>query len=155
MSLILSTGTNLGNRLENLVNAKEELCKHFSLLEESNVYESPAVDYTLQPDFLNQVLEFKIPEENPYEVLYIINSIENDFGRSRVIDKGPRTLDIDILFWKTEIIDNDKLTIPHPRLFNRSFIVLPLKELSGFTNLSEKFEFPKTFDNTCWLFQKV
>lgn len=150
MSLVVSTGSNLGNRQEHLSLAKTNLCRSYSLEEESRIYESPAVDYLNQPDFLNQILVFKLPDENPQSVISNILTIEKELGRVRNIDKGPRTVDIDILFWGREEISIEGLQVPHPRLFQRSFIVLPLKELKIFPYLSETFQFPNSFENKAW-----
>lgn len=154
MSLIISTGSNIGDRVENLNLALEELSKSFQLIEASNIYESPAVDYLNQPDFLNQVLSFEIPKITPTQTIELTLSIEKNLGRKRHIDKGPRTIDIDILFWGTEKIDLDQLTVPHPRLFERSFIVLPLKELKAFETLNNHYSFPEQFSNTAYPFSK-
>lgn len=150
-NLIISTGSNIGERVEFLQNALDILSKEFTLVQKSNVYESPAVDYLNQPDFLNQVLHFHTTYSSPDLVLEKTMEIEKDFGRKRNIDKGPRTLDIDLLFWNLETVKNDNLEIPHPRLFQRSFIVKPLSELKYFSNLREKFKFPTEFDNSCWV----
>ena len=150
MSLVISTGSNLGNRESNLLAAKSELSDIFKLIEESPIYESPAVDYLNQPDFLNQILAFEIPEQKPEEVIESILKLELSLGRKREIDKGPRTIDIDILFWDQETIDLPQLQVPHPRLFERSFIVLPLKELQVFDYLSKAFNFPDLFPNQAW-----
>lgn len=153
MSLIISTGSNLKDRVFFIHKAKELLCEQFKLIEESNIYESPAVDYLNQPDFLNQVLHFELPTISPSETLTIINNIEADCGRERFIDKGPRTLDIDILFWSTQTINEPNLTIPHPRQFQRSFIICPLMELKVFDSLKTQFKFSDKFDNKCWVFK--
>ncbi len=150
MALIVSTGSNLGQREAHLSKAKEALLEHYNLLEESRIYESPAVDYTSQPDFLNQVLAFETPEIGPEEVIQNILSIEKYLGRVRNIDKGPRSVDIDILFWDNQIINTENLEVPHPRLFDRSFIVLPLKELKIYSSLTKTFNFPTDFDNEAW-----
>ncbi len=147
MSLIISLGTNLGNKSENLNLAKLELQKNFVLKQESTIYQSKAVDYTEQPSFLNQILEFELPELKPISVLNIALEIEKRLGRRRDIPKGPRTIDIDILFWGLDIIDMPDLNVPHPRLFERSFIVLPLKELAFYNTLQQKFSFPQVFCN--------
>jgi 2-amino-4-hydroxy-6-hydroxymethyldihydropteridine diphosphokinase len=147
MSLVISLGTNLGDKSQNLELAKIELKKIFKLKQESSVYQSKAVDYTDQPGFLNQILEFDLPVQSPEEVLLVVLGIEKDLGRLRQIPKGPRTIDIDILFWGLETIDLPQLEVPHPRLFERSFIVLPLKELDYFNTLQQKFSFPQVFCN--------
>jgi 2-amino-4-hydroxy-6-hydroxymethyldihydropteridine diphosphokinase len=153
MSLVLSTGTNLGSREQNLLDAKSRLENYFKLIACSNIYQSPAVDYLDQPDFLNQVLEFELPnEQKPESVLQIILEIELEMGRRRDILKGPRTLDIDILFWGLDKFNEPNLTIPHPRLFERSFIVKPLFELPFAATLKNHFQFPKAFSNTAEIF---
>jgi len=152
MSLVISTGSNLGDRVNHLKLARTELSKHFNLIEESQIYESPAVDYTQQPDFLNQILSFDLPKLTPQNTIELILKIEKNLGRVRNIDKGPRSVDIDILFWDTKKISTDSLQVPHPRLFQRSFIVLPLKELDVFSYLIKSFNFPEHFDNQAWPF---
>lgn len=151
MSLIISTGSNIGERESFLEKAKTVLSQKYKLIESSNIYESPAVDYLNQPDFLNQVLVFELPTDEPKEVLTFLLNLEKEMGRLRNIDKGPRTIDLDILFWDDKKIDSETLSIPHPRLFQRSFIVKPLKELEVFNKLENNFSFPNKFDNSCWL----
>lgn len=154
-NLILSTGSNLNNREELLHNVKNTLANTFLLVEESQIYESKAVDYLNQPDFLNQVLHFTTNFKSPGEVLEETLKIEKLFGRERKIDKGPRTIDIDILFWNLEIIERPNLQIPHPRLFQRSFIVTPLKELKYSYQIQTKFLLPNKFDSDCWIFSST
>ena len=155
MSLIISTGSNIGDRLNHLKQAKKKLCSKLELIQESNVYCSRALDYLEQPDFLNQVLEFKLPKNKaPHEILHTALSIEKTMGRVRTIDKGPRTIDIDLLFWGKETIVNSSLQIPHPRLFDRSFIVLPLMELPFFQSLKSSFTFKTAFENEASIFRK-
>ncbi len=148
MSLFIATGSNLGDKLLHLKEARDILSTHFKFIAESRIYESPAVDYLNQPNFYNQVLEFKVPDELPQNVIKKLLEIENLMGRNRIIPKGPRVIDIDILFWNFDQISLPDLTIPHPRLFERSFVVLPLSELPGFLILKTKFSFKFTFDNT-------
>ncbi|MBK23882.1 MAG: 2-amino-4-hydroxy-6-hydroxymethyldihydropteridine diphosphokinase [Halobacteriovorax sp.] len=155
MALIISLGSNIGNRLENLKQAKKFLSEKLELKSQSRVYRSPAVDYLDQPEFLNQVLQFKIPNISPQECLQILLSIEVKMGRIRKISKGPRVIDIDLLFWSIDTIDSPNLEVPHPRLFQRSFIVLPLKELPIFETLSSKFDFPSQFCNEAFPLDNV
>jgi 2-amino-4-hydroxy-6-hydroxymethyldihydropteridine diphosphokinase len=147
MSLFIATGTNLGDRKQNLIRAKTLLTAYLKLIAASKIYESPAVDYLNQPDFYNQVLEFEIPKENPLEIMCLLLKIELEMGRNREIPKGPRLIDLDILFWDTLKIEEPDLILPHPRLFERSFVVLPLSELPGFKNLQKNFSFSFSFDN--------
>lgn len=147
-SFFIATGSNLGDRKLNLTRAKDKLMDHFVILAQSRMYESPAVDYLNQPDFYNQVLEFQLPENmEAREVMALLLQIEQDMGRDRQIPKGPRIIDLDILFWGLEVFHTDILEIPHPRLFERSFVVLPLSELPGFEVLKKKFEFKFHFNN--------
>jgi 2-amino-4-hydroxy-6-hydroxymethyldihydropteridine diphosphokinase len=146
MSLIIATGSNIGDSLNFLRRAKSKLEKVFNFVAESRVYASHAVDYENQPDFFNQVLEFELPDLSPDSVMQTLLEIEKEFGRKRDIPKGPRTIDLDILFYGLEEVQTESVTVPHPRLFQRSFVVLPLQELPYYETLSQKFEFPTSFD---------
>ena len=148
MSLILATGSNLGDKGEHLQQALEELSIHFKFIASSDVYKSAAVDYVNQPDFLNQVLEFELPNLSPRETIKLILEIEKKLGRVRNIDKGPRTVDIDIIFWNTKKINEPDLIIPHPRWQDRSFVVLPLQQLPFFKTIQKTFIIPSTFNNS-------
>ena len=147
MSLIIGIGSNLGERHLFLSKAITSLAQRLALVEVSSVYQSKAIEYSNQPDFLNQVLEFEIPKNlKPSEVLKITMAIELDLGRNRIINKGPRNIDIDLIFWGLEKISTDSLTIPHPGALSRSFVVKPLRELPFFSTLEQHFEFPKAFN---------
>lgn len=148
MSLFIATGTNLGNKKQNLIDAKNELLKYFELIAESRIYHSKAVDYTNQDDFFNQVIEFKTPNLTPDEIMNILLNTEIILGRKRDIPKGPRIIDLDILFIDDLKIQTKLVNIPHPRLFERSFVVLPLSELPGFNTLKKHFAFPLEFSNS-------
>jgi len=145
MSLIIATGSNIGNKLKHLKDVKERLAKSFVFIAESEIFESEAVDYFDQPDFFNQVLEFEIPNLEPLVVLNQLLQIEKEFGRIRDIDKGPRTIDIDIIFWNTEHISKPGLTVPHPSWFERSFVVRPLQQLPFFQTVEKCFKIPNEF----------
>lgn len=146
-SFFIATGTNLGDRKKYLDDAKAILKKEFTFIAESRIYESPAVDYLNQPDFYNQVLEFKLPITAPEVVMKRLLEIEKEMGRNRDVPKGPRIIDLDILFWSDKKIESETLIVPHPRLFERSFVVLPLSELPGFKELQKHFEFKFAFTN--------
>lgn len=147
MSLIVATGSNIGNKVHHLNNAKLALCEHFYLIKASDIFSSEAVDYLDQPDFFNQVLEFEIPSKHPEAVIDLLLDIEKNFGRKRDIDKGPRTLDIDIIFWGLEEINiAHKLCVPHPRWSERSFVVKPLKQLPFFQTIKKYFKIPECFE---------
>ena len=149
MSLFIATGTNLGDRKHQLDLAKNHLQNYFELIAESRIYESPAVDYLNQPDFYNQVLEYKIPANiKPLECMHLLLKIEAEMGRQRSVAKGPRLIDLDILFWDDLKMESDELSLPHPRAFERSFVILPLSELPGYKILQTKFSFPTSFTNS-------
>ena len=139
MSLILSLGSNLGNRANYLTGARNELKNIFQEKKASHIYESEAVDYTHQPPFLNQVIEYERPPMSPHEVLKIILTMEKNFHRTRTINKGPRTLDIDLIFFGSLKVSSPDLQIPHPLWAHRAFIYWPLHELPGFKNLKSLF----------------
>lgn len=147
MSLIIATGSNIGDSKSNLQEARAELEKHFTLTAQSRIYTSAAVDYLNQPDFFNQVLEFQIPKQyTPEDVMDLLLKIELSMGRKRDISKGPRTIDIDMIFWGLTEINTPLLTVPHPRWSQRSFIVYPLQELPFFKTIEKCFTIPKSFD---------
>lgn len=146
MSLIIATGSNLDRPLEYLERAKLKLSEHFNFEAESRIYSSKAVDFTDQPDFFNQVLQFKLPQRPPHQVLALLLEIEINLGRLRTIKRGPRTIDLDILFYGLDSFQEPDLEIPHPRLWYRSFVVRPLRELPYFSILNDHFDFADSFD---------
>ena len=148
MSLILATGTNLGDREENLLKAKNLLSQYFTFIAQSRIYKSPAIEYEDQPEFFNQVLEFKTPSGIPTEIMDQILNIERELGRERDIPKGPRIIDIDIIFWKLDQISEPNLSVPHPAWQDRSFVALPLQDLPYFQTLKKSFIIPTKFNNT-------
>jgi 2-amino-4-hydroxy-6-hydroxymethyldihydropteridine diphosphokinase len=143
MSLVIATGSNLGDKLNNLRQAKLALASVWNLTAESRIYCSAAVDYENQPDFFNQVLEFNLPNLSPEKAMTTMLEIEQQFGRSRDIPKGPRM--IDIIFWGHETHHTNHVTIPHPRWLERSFVVRPLQELPFFKSIEKCFTIPRTF----------
>jgi 2-amino-4-hydroxy-6-hydroxymethyldihydropteridine diphosphokinase len=146
MSLILATGSNIGNSIQTLNEASDVLDQRFGLIAKSQIYISKAIEYENQPDFYNQVLEFNLSALlTPDEVMRDLLKIEKNFGRNRDIPKGPRTLDIDIIFWGLKKINSEHITIPHPRWKERSFVVKPLQELPFFQTIEKCFTIPKSF----------
>ncbi len=148
MSLILATGSNIGDREANLNLAMKELKNIFQLTAKSQIYKSAAIEYEDQPEFFNQVLEFETPSINPHTAMKEILKIEKKLGRRRDIPKGPRTIDIDIVFWDLEQIKSRELTIPHPAWNQRSFVIEPLKELPYFQTIIKHFNIPSQINNT-------
>jgi 2-amino-4-hydroxy-6-hydroxymethyldihydropteridine diphosphokinase len=129
----LLTGGNIGNRMEFLFNAKEQIQKRCgSIVQESSVYETDAWGKEEQEAFLNQVLKIKTVLQAD-ELLNTVLQIEQDLGRKREVKYGPRTIDIDILFFNDKIINLEGLKIPHPQMQNRRFVLTPLNEIAGDT----------------------
>lgn len=136
MSLFVALGSNLGDSISTLAMAFSELRKHFRPIALSRIYYSRAIGYLDQPDFYNQVAEFELPSSHPKDVLKILMETETKLGRIRDIKMGPRTLDLDFLFFGDQTYHDHSLDVPHPRLWTRSFVVLPLRELPGYKALS-------------------
>lgn len=137
--MILGLGSNLGDRLANIKNAIAALQHYFTEQAQSKIYASAAVDYLDQPPFYNLVIQYALPSIPPTKALDICLNIEHQLGRQRTIPKGPRNIDIDLLFWGTEQITLPTLQVPHPRWSQRSFVYFPLQELPAASLLAEHF----------------
>jgi 2-amino-4-hydroxy-6-hydroxymethyldihydropteridine diphosphokinase len=128
--IYLSLGSNLGDREANLRDAIVALeADGVHVLRVSPIYETEPVDYLDQAWFLNLVLEADTVLA-PQELLDLIGRIERELGRVRDIPKGPRTLDIDILFYGAGVLQSPELKIPHPRIADRRFVLAPLADLA-------------------------
>jgi 2-amino-4-hydroxy-6-hydroxymethyldihydropteridine diphosphokinase len=125
----LSLGSNLGDREANLRAAIEELKEFGKVAAVSSFYETEPVEVTAQPWFLNCAVKFDT-EKMPRQLISAILAIEQGMGRQRKQQKGPRTIDIDILFFGSSIIDIPSLTVPHPHLHERRFVLEPLVEIA-------------------------
>ncbi len=129
-TVYLSLGSNLGDRERNLREAIRMLGEAgVRALRVSSLYETEPVDVRDQPWFLNLVVEAET-ELFPKQLLARIRKIEFELGRKRVRPKGPRTADIDILLYGDSVIETGELTVPHPRLAERRFVLEPLAELA-------------------------
>lgn len=95
----------------------------------SSVYETAPIGYTEQNNFLNMVIEVQT-DLDELQLLDVCQKIEFELGRKRTIKNGPRTVDLDILFYNDENIQLDRLIIPHPRLYERAFVLVPLVEVA-------------------------
>lgn len=138
-NVYLSLGSNIGNRLEYLREAVQMLHNHkqIKVVNISSVYETDPVGYEEQALFLNIVVQIET-SLNPSSVLEKCQSIENELGRKRIIRWGPRTIDLDILLYNHENIVSDKLIIPHPRIEERAFVLVPLIEIAPDIKLPNK-----------------
>ena len=125
----LGLGSNLGDRQHNLARAVELLAEKVSIEKLSSLYETEPIGYREQPWFLNAVCE-ATTSLTPEELLILAKEIEVALGRLPSFSNAPRPMDIDILFYGNEIIHSTQLTIPHPRLEERAFVLLPLAEIA-------------------------
>ncbi|HBG15547.1 MAG TPA: 2-amino-4-hydroxy-6-hydroxymethyldihydropteridine diphosphokinase [Firmicutes bacterium] len=128
-TLAIALGANQGNREQNLKEAGKKLSFFIEDLVFSSVYETEPVGYQQQPWFLNQVCLGKT-SHFPLELLFELKAIEKELGRVPGPRFGPRLLDLDILFYDRWVLDSALLTIPHPRLWERSFVLQPLLEIA-------------------------
>ena len=145
MSLIIAIGSNLNDPLDNLELARKFLSEKFTLIAQSRIYTSLAVDYEAQPDFFNQVLEYQIPALTPDEVMNWLLATELAMGRIRDVSRGPRIIDLDIILWGIETHHTKLVDIPHPRWLERSFVIRPIQELPFFKTIEKCFTIPMSF----------
>lgn len=131
MMIFLGLGSNEGNRRQNLENCVSEIKKTalMKIIKCSSIYESEPVGYLNQRWFLNAVakVETDIP---PLELLMIVKEIEIKMGRKVTRRWGPRVIDVDILTYGDKIITSERLTIPHPEMHNRKFVLISLAEIA-------------------------
>jgi 2-amino-4-hydroxy-6-hydroxymethyldihydropteridine diphosphokinase len=125
----LSLGSNVGDRAANLRTAINRVSSLGDVMAVSSFYETEPVEFAAQPWFLNCAVELDT-EKMPKQLLAGILDIEREMGRRRVQKKGPRTLDIDILLFGNSIIQTKGLTIPHPAMHERRFVLEPLAEIA-------------------------
>jgi 2-amino-4-hydroxy-6-hydroxymethyldihydropteridine diphosphokinase len=126
----IALGSNIGDRAENLRQAREQIAvPDLRVLRASSIYETAPRDVKDQPWFLNQVIECET-DLFPRQLLARLQKIEKSMGRKRRIAKGPREIDLDILFFGDAVVKAPELEIPHPRIAERRFVLEPLAELA-------------------------
>ncbi|MBS1786530.1 MAG: 2-amino-4-hydroxy-6-hydroxymethyldihydropteridine diphosphokinase [Acidobacteria bacterium] len=131
----LGLGSNLGDREANLRQAVAALVAGgLQLVAESSVYETDPVDFLDQPRFLNQIVAVTAPHLDPYALMKLCFEVESQLGRQRIIPRAARTIDIDLLLFGDYILDGEYqgiyLTVPHPRMHLRRFVLQPLAEIA-------------------------
>lgn len=127
--LVLSLGSNLGNRYVYLAFAKREITEAFqTTITSAQCYETPPWGEENQSNFLNTAvaLEVDLPI---YSILAKLQQIENNLGKVKIKKWGPRSIDLDILFYGSEIISDPLLNVPHPHLHTRAFVLAPLVDI--------------------------
>lgn len=134
----IGIGTNIGDRLNNLTNAVKslELLPETLVTKVSSVYETEPWGYTDQDDFLNACVEVQT-NLSPKTLLGACLGIEAAFGRERPFKNAPRTLDMDLLLYEDVVMNEKELTLPHPRIGERAFVLVPLKDIIETLQLNE------------------
>ena len=125
----LGLGSNLGNRKSNLEESIRQIGEFATVKKSSSIYETEPWGLKDQPKFLNQVI-FMESTLKPNELLLRLKKIEQQMGRKKSIRFGPRLIDVDILFYADHIMNTPELTIPHPHLTERAFVLVPLAEIA-------------------------
>jgi 2-amino-4-hydroxy-6-hydroxymethyldihydropteridine diphosphokinase len=128
-TVYLALGSNLGDRLANLKEAITALTPQMEVKAKSSVYETPPWGYEDQPKFLNQVIK-GTTYLDPEPLLKHLKRLEVILGRQESFTNGPRSIDMDILFYDDLVLNSPTLVIPHPRLHERAFVLLPLMDIS-------------------------
>lgn len=128
-TVYLSLGTNMGQRRQNLAQAMAGLGEVLAITAVSPIYQTPPWGLTDQPDFLNLCLE-ATTALTPHALLYFIKQLEKRLGRKKEIRWGPRLIDIDILFYDDLASHSEELTIPHPQIAQRAFVLVPLADIA-------------------------
>lgn len=128
-TVYLSLGSNVGDRLGNLNTAIDQLRNFGQVISVSSFYETEPVEFTAQPWFINCAVKLDT-EKTPKQLLADILALERQMGRHRTQEKGPRPIDIDILLFGDSVIDRVDLTIPHPAMHERRFVLEPLAEIA-------------------------
>jgi 2-amino-4-hydroxy-6-hydroxymethyldihydropteridine diphosphokinase len=128
-TVYIALGTNLSDRFANLRAAIESMPPETHVLAESHVYETPPWGYEDQSAFLNMVIKAETGLE-PEALLNHLKLLEVELGREQSFHWGPRLIDLDILFYDDLVLDSPPLVIPHPRLQERAFVLVPLADVA-------------------------
>ncbi|OLS34524.1 2-amino-4-hydroxy-6-hydroxymethyldihydropteridine diphosphokinase [Alkalihalophilus pseudofirmus] len=131
-NVYIALGSNIGDRAAYLEEAIDRLDKEedIKVVKRSSIYETEPVGYVDQQSFLNMVIQAKT-NLSPEKLLEMTQSIEDTCGRKRDIRWGPRTIDLDILLFDQQNMKVENLCIPHPRMWERAFVIVPLYELNS------------------------
>jgi len=125
----IALGSNLGDRPGNLARAAELMSELVEISAASSIYETPPWGVVDQPRFLNQVIKGNTSLA-PMNLLYELKAIERLMGRRETVRYGPRIIDLDILLYGDRVINYNRLQVPHPRMLERAFVLVPLAEIS-------------------------
>ncbi|MFH1768740.1 MAG: 2-amino-4-hydroxy-6-hydroxymethyldihydropteridine diphosphokinase [Candidatus Omnitrophota bacterium] len=130
VTAFIAIGSNLGNKSRNIKKSIEEIktTKGIVIEKVSSIIKTKPAGGPSQPDYLNCVIKINT-SLSPSDLLDELQIIEKRLGRKRLLRFGPRTIDLDILLYGDMVIDNRRLKVPHPRMFNREFVLAPLFEI--------------------------
>lgn len=126
----IALGSNIGDPARNIARAVDEMAKLGTISARSSLYLTKPWGYAEQPDFLNAVIELTTTLA-PHELLSRLKGIEKAMGRQQTIPWGPRLIDLDILTYGNVSLDEPGLSIPHPRMNERAFVLVPLAEIDA------------------------
>jgi len=137
-NIYVALGSNLNNPIYQVKKVVEKLRNQsdIKILNLSSLYQTKPVGITEQPDFINAVIEIEY-HKTPKDLLKLLLDIEKFFGRVRLIKNGPRIIDLDIIIFGNTALNEGDLVIPHPRMFERSFVMLPLMEIAPNLKINE------------------
>jgi 2-amino-4-hydroxy-6-hydroxymethyldihydropteridine diphosphokinase/dihydroneopterin aldolase/2-amino-4-hydroxy-6-hydroxymethyldihydropteridine diphosphokinase len=125
----IALGSNMGDKMATCRRALDLLSRAGRVTRVSSFYRTEPVGYPNQEDFINAVAELET-SLSPLALLAACHVIEDDLGRSRLLQWGPRTIDLDILLYGDQVVNNSELTIPHPLMARRRFVLVPLCEIA-------------------------
>ncbi|HRV23175.1 MAG TPA: 2-amino-4-hydroxy-6-hydroxymethyldihydropteridine diphosphokinase [Syntrophorhabdaceae bacterium] len=127
---LISIGSNMGDRVNNCILSIKKIKenKRAVVLKQSSLYQTSPVSEIMQDDFINCAISIYW-DSTPYELLRMLNSIEEGMGRKRGIPKGPRVIDLDIILFGDMVIDTGQLKVPHPDAHRRKFVIIPCIEI--------------------------
>lgn len=128
-TVYISIGSNLGDRVQNSIRAIEGISEFAEVTAVSSFYETDPVGNEDQPPFINSVVEIKT-DLSPHRLLQKLHSLEKKLGRLREIKWGPRTIDLDVIFYGNLTIKDSDLIIPHPEAHKRRFVLEPMEEIA-------------------------
>ena len=133
----IAYGSNQGDPIAQLLRARQNLATHLDERGASALYRTPPWGYTAQPDFINAVIRYR-SDLAPLALLDLLQSVEQQQGRERPFKNAPRTLDLDLLAYDDLQLDHPRLTLPHPGICERAFVLRPLADLNPELTLGGK-----------------
>ena len=133
----IAYGSNQDNPVAQLIRARATLATHLEESGASRLYRTPPWGYTAQPDFINAVVRYRTTLE-PLALLDLLQTIEQQQGRERPFKNAPRTLDLDLLCYDALHLNHPRLTLPHPGIYERAFVLRPLADLDPEHPLGEQ-----------------